>query len=261
MLGHVVARYFSEKNFEVLTTDKRFEAGHDCQMLREVSLSDADVVINCIGRIRQKTSNASDLFLANAILPIQILQQLKQNQKLVQISSDCVFSGQKNSAYDPTDAPDPIDAYGASKAAGEIVSLDKRAIVIRTSIIGPEINSSFGLFSWLSNNTSSKLYGYSNHLWNGVTTLQLARVIENMIDPKYDLSSKITHAISSKPVTKYELLCLINDFWALNKTIVPKDTLQSVNHVLAKNVSNLHFIEANGDSVEQQLKELREWYK
>lgn len=261
MLGHVVARYLRERGHEVLTTDKRFEAGHDCQMLREVSLSDADVIINCIGKIRQKTGDHAELFLANTVLPIQVLQRLAKHQRFIQISSDCVFSGQKNTPYDTCDIPDPIDAYGASKAAGEIVALDSRAIVIRTSIIGPELGTSFGLFSWFVNNTSSKLSGYTNHLWNGVTTLQLAKVIESMLEPGQRPFPIITHAVCEAPVSKHTLLCQINTIWSLKKQIGTVKTAQGVNHILRNNVSIFpETFERDGPSIEQQLKELKEWY-
>lgn len=258
MLGHVVTRFLRESGYEVMTTDKRFEASHDCQLLREVSLSGADVVVNCIGKIRQKTGDPSELFLANTVLPIQVLQRLSPLQRFIQISSDCVFSGFKEGAYIPLDVPDPIDAYGASKAAGEIVALDHRATVIRTSIIGPEIGSSFGLFAWFANNPAKKISGYSNHLWNGVTTLQLAKTIESIIRMGPKTSSYIFHETSGDAVTKHDLLLTINEVWKMRKEIISVATPHAVNHTLGR-----HHLMADADKsppIKQQLQELKEWY-
>jgi dTDP-4-dehydrorhamnose reductase len=258
MLGHVVTRFLREKGYEVITTDKRFEASHDCQLLREVSLSGADVIVNCIGKIRQKTGDPSELFLANTVLPIQVLQRLSPTQRFVQISSDCVFSGFKEGAYMPNEQPDPIDAYGASKAAGEIVALDHRATVIRTSIIGPEVGSSFGLYAWFVNNPATKVSGYTNHLWNGVTTLQLAKTIESIIRTGPRVSDNIYHEISAPVVSKRDLLLSINEIWDLKKEIISVATPHAVNHTLAPNRMTLP--EHIAPHIEQQLEELKEWY-
>lgn len=253
MLGHVVSRYLREQGHEVLTTDKRFEASHDCQLLREVKHSNAEIIVNCIGKIRQKTTEPDALFMANAVLPIQLLQALSDKQQMIQISSDCVFSGRSALPYTPNDNPDPIDTYGASKAAGEIVSLDSRVTTLRTSIIGPEQSTAFGLYAWFINNKARKVNGYVDHMWNGVTTLQLAKVIDDYIRGVRISGSCVTHVASQHPVSKYELLVAINEVNDLNKTINPIQTDDPVNHELvAYNYE---------PAIKQQLQDLRDWYK
>lgn len=251
MLGHVTALYLKQKGHEVLTTDKRFEVSSDCQLLREIRQSDADIIVNCIGRIRQKTSDPTSLFFANAIFPIQLLQSLTPTQKMIQISSDCVFSGKKQSSYDIDAKPDPIDLYGVSKAVGEIIALDSRVILLRTSIIGPELSASFGLFSWFQKNASNVLSGYTDHLWNGVTTLQLSKVIEEYICEKR--TDKKVHVASSNTLSKYELLKAINTVFDLKKHVKPIQTENPVNHALHSDVYE--------PTIETQLIELKEWYK
>lgn len=251
MLGHVVTRYLREQNHEVLTTDKRFEPAHDCQLLREVKQSNADVIINCIGKIRQKTIDPDALFMTNAVLPIQLVQSLNQNQKMIQVSSDCVFSGKSKNPYTIDCKPDPIDPYGASKAAGEIVALDSRVIMLRTSIIGPEIQTSFGLFAWFIKNDAKKIQGYVDHMWNGVTTLQLAKVIDDFVMSRRQ-NDIITHIASQEAVSKYELLKMINEVNCLEKTITPIETKDKVNHELVA--------KSYEPSIKQQLEDLKDWY-
>ena len=54
---------------------------------------------------------------------------------LVHYSTDYVFDGSKASAYEITDAPNPVSAYGRSKLAGEaaIIASGCRHLIIRTS--------------------------------------------------------------------------------------------------------------------------------
>lgn len=55
--------------------------------------------------------------------------------RLVTFSTDYVFDGAKDGAYVETDPPNPINAYGRTKLAGEIAALDANpdTLVVRTS--------------------------------------------------------------------------------------------------------------------------------
>lgn len=54
---------------------------------------------------------------------------------LIQISTDYVFDGRKAAPYAEDDARNPLNAYGASKAAGEelVLARHDRAVVLRTA--------------------------------------------------------------------------------------------------------------------------------
>ena len=89
-------------------------------------------------------------------------------------SSDGVFRpdvGDRN-AVEPGDA---TDDYGASKCAGERAVLDAGGLVIRCSIVGPEVLEPQSLLGWLLRQ-EGEIRGFTNHLWNGITTLEWARV-------------------------------------------------------------------------------------
>ena len=136
----------------------------------------------------------------------------KNNIKIIQIATDCVFSGVEGQ-YTENSLHDSIDVYGKTKSLGEVYS--KNLLNIRCSIIGPEKYRKDYLLEWVINHPKgSVLNGYSHHNWNGVTTLQFAKICKAVIenDNFNDLlnESSIYHLVPNSKVTKYELLNLIN---------------------------------------------------
>jgi dTDP-4-dehydrorhamnose reductase len=91
---------------------------------------------------------------------------------------------------------------------GEVVnSID---LTLRTSIIGPELKKEGeGLFDWFMNQTGS-VSGYKNVYWSGVTTLELARAIDQAITQNL---SGLYHVSQPEKISKYDLLFLIKKTW------------------------------------------------
>ena len=67
---------------------------------------------------------------------------------IIQLSTDCVFSGKKG-MYIEKDSPDADDIYGRSKIMGELNY--KKALTLRKSTIGFELENNHGLFEWWLN--------------------------------------------------------------------------------------------------------------
>ncbi|TBV28287.1 dTDP-4-dehydrorhamnose reductase [Meridianimaribacter sp. CL38] len=67
------------------------------------------------------------------------------NTSLIHISTDFVFDGLKNTPYTETDAPNPINVYGASKLQGEqyIKELLDTYFIFRTSWLYSEYGNNF----------------------------------------------------------------------------------------------------------------------
>ena len=75
-----------------------------------------DLVINCIGLIKQHATAESplDALPINAILPHRLANLCAMiNARFIHMSTDCVFSGSKGE-YQESDAPDAKDLYGRS---------------------------------------------------------------------------------------------------------------------------------------------------
>jgi dTDP-4-dehydrorhamnose reductase len=171
-------------------------------------ISKPDVVINCIGIIKQ-ISDAKNILKTipiNALLPHK-LADLSKNYKsrLILISTDCVFSGATGN-YTEDDFPDCNDLYGRSKFLGEIDS-QKNILTIRTSIIGHEIRGGHSLVNWFLSQ-EGKVNGYSKAIFSGLPTNELAKVIMDIILFHTDIFG--LYHVASSPISKLELLKIIS---------------------------------------------------
>ncbi len=118
-------------------------------------------VVNALGKIKQKCQDSHSLFAANSLFPLHLKKRLRPDQRLIHASTDCIFSGNSGNYNINSDA-DPVDEYGLSKLIGECVAESGRAFVLRTSIIGPELNGHAGLMSWFLCQQGN-VNGFTNH--------------------------------------------------------------------------------------------------
>lgn len=160
-------------------------------------------IINCIGLTKSLCSDEkikSAIYL-NSLLPHLLLETcLKYNTKLIQFSSDCIFSGEDGN-YGELSIPDAKDIYGKTKFLGEVKS--PISLTIRKSTIGLELNTKHGLLEWFIN-SNGKIEGFSNAIYSGLTSSELVRVIKFILNKKEFINGVIN--ISSEPISKYELL-------------------------------------------------------
>ena len=166
-----------------------------------------DIIINCVGLIKQ-LSHANDPLNAlpiNSLLPHQLANLCSlANVRLIHISTDCVFSGEVGLCKE-NDKIEPPDLYGMSKYIGEISNLN-HVITLRTSIIGHELSSAYALIEWFLSQTG-QVKGYSNAIFSGFPTIELAKIIFKYIIPNADLHG--LYHVSSEPIDKYSLLKLV----------------------------------------------------
>jgi len=172
------------------------------------------VVINCIGILKspKETQDRLTNIWINALFPQQLYRMCREkNIRLIHMSTDCIFSGTKGN-YKETDTPDAGDVYGKTKYLGEIT--EEGALTIRTSIIGRELTTSDNLVEWFLSNHGKKVNGYTNAIFSGFPTICFAPIIANIIAREQKLCG--LYHISSKPISKYQLLALIRKKMKLN---------------------------------------------
>lgn len=173
-----------------------------------------DWVINAIGIIKPliKDDNAAEVERAirvNAHFPHMLARHAASvNARVLQIATDCVYSGVKG-RYVEADAHDPLDVYGKTKSLGEIRA--PNVFHLRCSIIGPEARGHRSLLDWFRGQANgAKLSGFTNHRWNGVTTLHFGRLCAGIIRENIALPH-LQHLIPTGEVTKHELLLAFAD--------------------------------------------------
>ena len=237
MMGSAIFRYLSQNPaFKVFGTIRNlsyksfFSSSQAGQLCPHFEASDyqkwpklfkkikPNVVINCLG-ITKHVNGGNDPLIAipiNAYFP-HYMNAICQNHgaRLIHISSDCVFSGNRGE-YLEADCPDAEDVYGRSKLLGEITQ--GPAITLRTSMIGHELHSAFGLLEWfLKQNGSCE--GYKEVYFSGAPTLELARIIEKYIIPTPKLQG-LYHVGVSK-ISKFDLLMQIAREYGKKIEIIP----------------------------------------
>jgi len=139
---------------------------------------------------------------------------------MIHISTDCVFSG-RTGHYQEDSISDAEDLYGRSKFLGEVAY--PQTLTLRTSIIGRELHTRYGLTEWfLSQRQSVK--GYKHAIFSGLTTQAVARVFRNYVIPNADLNGLFQ--LASQPISKYDLVQLMKIAYHKNIEILPDETVR-----------------------------------
>lgn len=182
-----------------------------------------DVVINCVGLIKQKEHVEDPLVVLpiNAMLPHRLaLLCAPGNVRLLHISTDCVFSGRRG-MYTENDPSDAEDLYGKSKYIGELRDA-AHAVTLRTSIVGRELNSSRALVDWFLAQQGA-VHGFRRSIFSGMTAIELARVMRDVVLP--DPSLRGLYHVSSAPISKFEFLKLVAAQYGKVIDVLPDDEL------------------------------------
>lgn len=226
MLGHVVLRWFAAKGAARIVGTVRSEAaaeplrrlspaselrtGVDATRMPELRRLFAEVrpqaVINCVGMVKQLAGadSPATAIPVNAMLPHRLSRLCADTGvRLVHISTDCVFSGSRGH-YTEDDTPDAEDLYGRTKLMGEVEA--PHAVTLRTSIIGPELNSTHALLGWFLASKGT-VPGFSNAIFSALPTVELARVIDEHVLANPALNG--IHHVVGPSINKCELLRLV----------------------------------------------------
>jgi len=241
MIGRMVVRVFSEKKeWEVIGTVRReppesllsdrgkvrildgIDAANFDVLAKLMSVVSPDLVVNCAGLTKHRLEAEEPLSAipVNSLFPHRLAALCNLiDARLIHVSTDCVFSGSKG-GYTEGDLPDAVDIYGRSKALGEVSSTN--SITLRTSTIGHEFNTRFGLLEWfLSREVRCK--GFTRAIFSGLPTVVFAQVMRDVVAPRRELSG-LFH-VASSPINKFELLRLIATVYGKKIEIEPDGDL------------------------------------
>ena len=297
MLGHMVLKVLtrnkewdiqgaSSKDFNV----EQFTETESPLQRRLGLLTSNDYIINCIGVLTG--DDEEKMKKVNAEFPHQLAKST--SAKIIHMSTDGVFSGHHSPSPPPLTPPtgggdfspgssplmgevrrgwqetynedspcDAMDVYGRTKSLGEVYA--PNVINIRTSIIGPSPYKKKGLLEWfLAQPEGATVRGFTNHIWNGVTTLQFAQLCEKIIREEAFGSlreeSSVFHFAPNKPLTKYELLALFKEVFEKNVNVEPtEDPRGKVERVLNTKYEGLKKLFPHDMRMEEALKQLSQF--
>lgn len=257
MLGHTLFKYFKDKTnlkikgilrkknslplcFKYFNSKELIE----CNVLEEEYFKSLikdlkpNFIINCIGIVKKHSYSNNSLvsIKVNSLFP-HLLSNIceENNSKLIHISTDCVFSG-GSGFYSEKDQTDPIDLYGRTKLLGEV--FNGQDLTLRTSCIGEELITNRNLLSWFLSQ-SNTVNGFSKAIFSGLPTIEIARIILELIIPNPSL--KGIYHLSSNPIDKFSLLNLV-------KKVYKKDILirKNTEYCIDRSLDSTKFRNATG---------------
>jgi len=234
MLGRYVYSFLKSEDFDVVGISRNelnivetdYHSTKD--LLFGIGLSKGDVIINCAGLIKHRIGTSKfDFIQVNTVFP-HLLQKVCKEAgcKFIHVTTDCVFDGLKGS-YSELNEHNATDVYGVTKSLGE----PEESTVIRTSIIGEELRNFSSLLEWVKSNRGREVDGYTNHIWNGITCLQFAKICKEIINSK-NFWRGIKHITSPNVINKFDLINLISDVYNLNIGVDTYKTEYKCDHSL-----------------------------
>jgi len=261
MAGHIITLYFCRRGYDTVAFSNTpfrhckniIGDATDIPFMKNIlEGGQYDVIINCIGILNEfaEYKKAEAVFL-NSYLPHYVADFLKETKtKIIQMSTDCVFSG-KLGQYSENSVKDGETFYDRSKALGELD--DNKNLTFRNSIIGPDMNKSgIGLFNWFMKQ-KDVIEGYKTAIWTGVTTLTLAKAMEQGI--KENLTG-IYHLVNTESISKYDLLGLFNKYFRNNQIKIKSSNAIVSDKSLINNRTDFSF---KVPDYEQMVAEMKEW--
>ncbi len=281
MLGHVVTKFLIKQDLDLWFTGRsvNFDPGNKAKFIKFdakssiestfKNLGNFDYVINCIGIIKpniveKESSSVLNAIEVNSRFP-HLLSNFFNNSKILQIATDCVYSGLLGN-YSEDSVHDPQDVYGKTKSLGEVDA--SNFMNIRTSIIGREIRHHKSLWDWvIRQEKDASLNGFTNHLWNGVTTLAFAKLVNGiMLNNLFHATTQ--HVIPQNLITKDKLLkSILENEGKLDVIVNPIESSTQINRTLStqnQNTNEKIWLSAGYQDVptiEYLIKEFSSWYQ
>ncbi|MET4588866.1 sugar nucleotide-binding protein [Arthrobacter sp. 754] len=262
MAGHVIAVHLRELGHDVLPVGGRtalepdapkVDVTHQQELLEFLSAhADADIIVNCVGILIEASENDPALAAyANGYFP-HLLEKATRDTttRIVHLSTDCVFAGTR-APYRETDPYDGESFYDRSKALGELKN--SKDLTFRMSIIGPDLRADgVGLFNWFMAQRGT-IRGYTEAIWNGITTIELARGIEAAM---HQGLTGLYHLVPEGNISKFDLLNLMKAEFGRDDLVIEADHRPAPDKTLANTRKDFDF---SVSPYSQQIREMRQW--
>jgi dTDP-4-dehydrorhamnose reductase len=196
----------------------------DSREIRDcVEDADPEVIINCAAMANldacEKEPETAELLNTN--LPIALAEiAKKRNIKLLHISTDAVFDGQRGS-YVEEDLPNPLSVYGHTKLEAEkgVMSVNPDSLIVRVNFYGYSLLGKRSLAEFFLYNLAAgtRVFGFSDVHFCPLLVQDLASILFAMI--KKNLKGTY-HVVSPESLTKHDFGVKIAHLFDLNENLV-----------------------------------------
>ena len=219
-LARCIADIITEADEAIFLTHSDLDITDKDKVYNTIIGKRPNVVINCAAyvNIYEAEKNIVDAYNVNCLGVMYLAQACKTaGSKLIHISTDYVFDGEKNTPYKEDDVCRPLNFYGMTKYLGELTALKENpeTIVIRTS----------WLYSWYGNNFMTKVISKLDkgdkfnvvYDFVGCPTYagDLAEFIVNIIrNKKYEKMSGVFQFSNNGAVSRYDFAAAVERFYA-----------------------------------------------
>lgn len=138
-LGADLAKIFSHSHEVISCVRSDVDITNEKSVLRAVTAHAPSLVINCAAftKVDENETKAAESFSVNAIGALYVSRATASfGVPAMLISTDYIFDGSKES-FSETDSPHPLNVYGASKYAGELLTslANPKTYIVRTSAL------------------------------------------------------------------------------------------------------------------------------
>lgn len=260
MAGHVVSLHLKESGHKVDTLSARNRLDKNTHLVDVTDLSNFekfldnhsyDVIVNCIGLLVKESEQHKNLAVyLNSYLPHFLESRYRDGAKIIHLSTDCVFSG-KQPPYSEDSEYDGQTFYDRSKALGEIIN--DKDLAFRMSIVGPDMSKSgTGLFNWFFQQ-SGDITGFTNAMWTGVTTIELAKAINAAIDQNL---TGLYHLVPEGNISKFELLKLFKEVFNRQDIVIKPDANFAVDKSLINTRTDFKY---DIPSYQSMVEDMKQW--
>jgi dTDP-4-dehydrorhamnose reductase len=186
----------------------------------------------------------------NVDLPGQLAEAcVRYGIRLVHISTDAVFDGEKDGSYSEQDAPNPLSVYARTKLDGEraVLSVNPQALVARANFYGWSMNGRRSLAEFFVNNLThdKSMSGFTDIIFCPMFVRHTTQLLVAMLDKRL---TGLYHVVGSQAMSKYHFgVDIARRFQMQEGKISPKSILSS--SLTARRSNNLslsiHKLSAN----------------
>ena len=164
----------------------------------------------------------------NVMGPLNIVKAcIKTNSKLVFLSTDFVFDGEKKRGYyyKETDIPNPLSYYAKTKYKAELIIFNSgiEYLICRTAVLYGWNKTKLNFITWILNNLkqNNQISIITNQINSATHVINLAQIILKLIEKK---TKGIYNTAGNCALNRYEIALKCAEVFGYNKNlIIPVD--------------------------------------